>query len=40
MRIQQIEVIASTGQLPLLGVGLLQGRTLTVNYAARTLTID
>jgi hypothetical protein len=25
---------------PLLGVGLLQGRTLTLDYASRTLTID
>src|SRR5438045_9789873 len=28
------------GQCPLLGVGLLQGHTLTVRYASRTLTID
>ena len=39
-QVRQIEVIASTGHFPLLGVGLLQGRTLTVDYASRTLTID
>ena len=39
-RIQQIEVIANTGTSPLLGVGLLQGHTLTIDYASRTLTID
>ncbi len=39
-RMQQIEVIAAnTGKLPLLGVGLLQGHTLTIDYASRTLTI-
>ncbi len=37
---QQIEVIAGAGQFPLLGIGLLQGHTLTVDYAARTLTIE
>ncbi|MBI3799556.1 MAG: clan AA aspartic protease [Deltaproteobacteria bacterium] len=39
-QIRQVEVIASIGQLPLLGVGLLRGRKLTIDYAARTLTID
>jgi len=39
-RVQQIEVIGNTGTSPLLGVGLLQGHTLTIDYAARTLTID
>ena len=39
-RVQQIEVIAHTGTSPLLGVGLLQGHTLTIDYAAHTLTID
>ena len=38
--VQQIEVIANTGTSPLLGVGLLQGHTLTIDYAARMLTID
>lgn len=37
---KQIEVIASTGTFPLLGIGLLQGHTLTVDYASRTLTIE
>ena len=36
---KQIEVIANTGQFPLLGVGLLRDHTLTVDYASRTLTI-
>jgi hypothetical protein len=39
-RVQQIEVIANTGTSPLLGVGLLQGHTLTIDYASRLLTID
>lgn len=38
--VKQIEVIANTGQFPLLGVGLLRSCTLTVDYASRTLTID
>ena len=38
--VQPIEVIANTGTSPLLGVGLLQGHTLTIDYVARTLTID
>jgi clan AA aspartic protease len=38
--VKQIEVIANTGQFPLLGVGLLQNCTLTVDYVSRTLTID
>ena len=38
--VQQIEVIANTGTSPLLGVGLLQGHTLTIDYTSRTLTID
>ena len=38
--VQQIEVIANTGTSSLLGVGLLQGHILTVDYAACTLTID
>jgi clan AA aspartic protease len=39
-RAQQVEVIANTGTSPLLGVGLLQGHRLTIDYAARTLTIE
>jgi len=38
--VQQIEIIANTGTSPLLGVGLFQGHTLTIDYASRTLTID
>jgi clan AA aspartic protease len=39
-QVKQIEVIANTGQFPLLGVGLLRDCTLTVDYVSRTLTID
>jgi clan AA aspartic protease len=39
-RVRQIEAIADTGTSPLLGVGLLQGHTLTIDYASRTVTID
>jgi clan AA aspartic protease len=39
-RVQQIEVIATTGTSPLLSVGLLQGHTLTIDYTSRMLTID
>ena len=39
-RVQQIEVIANTGTSPLLGVGLLQGYRLIIDYASRTVTID
>jgi len=38
-RVQQIEVMR-TPEHPLLGVGLLQGHRLTIDYAARTLTIE
>ena len=38
--VQQIQAIANTGTSPLLDVGLLQGHTLTIDYVARTLTID
>lgn len=37
---RQIEVIESDGQLPLLGIGLLRGRRLELDYRLRTLTID
>jgi len=37
---KQVEVIASTGASPLLGVGLLQGHTLTIDYASRTLALE
>ena len=39
-RVHQIEVIANTGTSPLLGVGLLQGHRLTIDYAAHTVTIE
>lgn len=35
-----VEVIANDGQFPLLGVGLLQGRTLHIDYVAGTLSLD
>jgi predicted aspartyl protease len=35
-----IEVIANDGRFPLLGVGLLRGRILHIDYAAGTLTLD
>lgn len=37
---KQIEVIASTGQLPLLGVGLLQDHKLIVDYPSQTLALE
>ena len=37
---KQIEVIASTGQLPLLGVGLLQKHKLIIDYPSRTLALE
>jgi len=36
---RQVEVIANQGYYPLLGIGLLLGRTLTIDYTARTVTI-
>ena len=38
--VQQIEVIANTGTSPLLGVGLLQGHRLIIDYTACTVTIE
>jgi clan AA aspartic protease len=38
--VRQIEVIESDAQLPLLGIGLLRGRRLELDYRLRTLTID
>jgi clan AA aspartic protease len=35
----QIEIVANNGQFPLLGVGLLRGRELNVNYANLTVSI-
>lgn len=37
---KQIEVIADSGQVPLLGIGLLQHRKLTVDYPARFVEIQ
>ena len=37
---RSLEVIANEGRIPLLGMGLLRGRKLTIDYAARTLTLD
>jgi clan AA aspartic protease len=34
-----IEVIANAGQHPLLGVGLLKGRELHIDYRTNTLTL-
>ncbi|MEJ7595462.1 MAG: hypothetical protein WKF77_28435 [Planctomycetaceae bacterium] len=35
-----IEVIANDGEMPLLGIGLLIGRKLTVDYAKMTVVIE
>ena len=35
-----LQVAANAGGLPLLGVGLLQGRVLHVDYAKKQLTLD
>ncbi len=35
-----VEVVGSTGQFPLLGVGLLRDRRLSIDYRSRTLSID
>jgi clan AA aspartic protease len=37
---QRIEVVASKGTIPLLGVGLLRKHRLTVDYESLTLAID
>lgn len=36
---KQIEVVANSGQYPLLGVGLLRDHILTVDYLSQTVTI-
>ena len=38
--VKEIEVIANKGQSPLLGVGLLQGHRLTIDYPTQRLSID
>jgi clan AA aspartic protease len=35
-----IQAVANDGQIPLLGIGLLQGRKLEVDYRLRTVSID
>ncbi len=37
---QSLEVIANDGGIPLLGMSMLRGRKLTIDYAAKTLTLD
>jgi len=37
---REVEVIANDGKLPLLGVGLLRGRKLTVDYRSNELDIE
>jgi clan AA aspartic protease len=39
-RWQSLEVIANDGMIPLLGMSMLRRRRLTIDYAARTLTLD
>ncbi len=36
---KQIETVANTGQFPLLGVGLLQGHELSIDYRVGTLML-
>lgn len=35
-----VEVISNDGQMPLLGIGLLLGHRLTVDYSEMTLTLE
>ena len=35
-----VEVIGNDGRFPLLGIGLLRGRRLEIDYRARTLVIE
>jgi clan AA aspartic protease len=37
---REVEVIANDGKLPLLGVGLLRGRKLTVDYRSNELDLE
>jgi hypothetical protein len=39
-RSRRLEIIANDGSYPLLGMGLLRGRVLHIDYAAGTLTLD
>lgn len=38
--LQAIEVIANDGAIPLIGVGLLIGRELIINYSTRIVTLQ
>ncbi|MFZ1932329.1 MAG: hypothetical protein WCB27_00780 [Thermoguttaceae bacterium] len=35
-----VEVVENDGQVPLLGVGLLQGRRLEIDYRSQTVLIE
>jgi clan AA aspartic protease len=35
-----VEIVASDGEAPLLGLGLLKERKLSIDFAARTVTLD
>ena len=37
---KRVEIVASTSLFPLLGVGLLQGHKLTIDYPAQVLTLE
>jgi clan AA aspartic protease len=39
-QLRRVEVIANEGRLPFLGVGLLQGRILTIDYQQSTLELE
>jgi clan AA aspartic protease len=39
-RSRRLEIIANDASLPLLGMGLLRGRILHIDYAAGTLALD
>jgi predicted aspartyl protease len=37
---REIEVTANQGRMPLLGIGLLRGRKLTVDYRSNQVTLE
>jgi predicted aspartyl protease len=37
---RSVEIIANDGQFPLLGMGMLHGRRLVIDYSAKRLTLD
>ena len=37
---RRVEVIANEGRLPLLGIGLLRGRRLTIDYETNELELE